>query len=90
MGGRAKERVLRVVDPVDPLLSEVRRIEEALGQAYIPIRSRRAHRGGIPRGAKLQIKRLTDAQHRLDKAIRRSEAVVRATMSTACLQDLAP
>ena len=85
---RVKERVLRVVDPVEPLVGEVQRIEGALGQLTSLYVAGELLEGEYREARKLQLKRLTDTQKRLDLAVRRTETIVRADYIEEMLRGL--
>jgi site-specific DNA recombinase len=75
---RARERSLRIVDPVEPLANEVQRIEATLGQLTSLFVDGELLEGEYREARKLQLKHLTDVQKRLDNAVRRVEVIVRA------------
>ncbi|MBN1459650.1 MAG: recombinase family protein [Armatimonadetes bacterium] len=86
---RVRERTLRVVDPVEPLVQEVKRVEGALGQLTSLFVAGELLEGEYREARKLQMRRLMDAQKRLDGAVRRSETMVLADYVDETLRGLA-
>lgn len=85
---QAKERVLRVVDPVEPLAAEVKRTEESLGQLTSLYVAGEILEGEYREPRKLQLRKLTDVQKRLESAVRRVESIVRADYVDEMLRGL--
>ena len=77
-GARTKPRTLHAVDPVEPCAEEVRPIEGSLGQLAALFVEGQLLEGEYQEARKVQLRRLADAGKRLDGAVRRSEAIVRA------------
>lgn len=88
-GARTKPRTLHAVDPVEPCAEEVRRIEGSLGQLAALFVEGQLLEGEYQEARKVQLRRLADANKRLDGAVRRSEAIVRAECVEEMLRGLA-
>lgn len=84
---RANPKPVREV-PIDPLAQEVRRLEAALGQLASLYVNGEILDAEYREARRLQVRRLADAQHRLELARERAESAVRSTAVQEALRSL--